>query len=141
MLNPRPAEAGPNLSRSTLVKGEAVFPFKIPLRFCVGDRPAGAVKGFNFEIVVLVLSLEAREQAGRICRRGDVRVRTAGKSLGEGSAFVRQTLVVFWRVSMLDPLWNLIFLGGRSVGSMFLESSKKAVLRLVGAERVRITVG
>ena len=75
------------------LKGEAVFLFKIPLRFCVGDRPApaGAVKGYNFEIVVLVLSLEAREQAGRICRRGDVRMgwRTAGKLLGEGGAFLK----------------------------------------------------
>ena len=146
MLNPRPVEAVPNLSRSTLVKGEAVFLFKIPLRFCVGDRPAGAVKEFNFGIVVLllVLSLDAREQAGRIRRRGDVRVglRTEGKSLGEVSAFVRQILVVFWRLSMLDPLRNLIFLRGRNVGSMFSysESSKKAVLRLAGAERVKITV-
>jgi len=47
--------------------------------------------------------------------------------------------VVFSRVSMFDPLRNLIFLGGRMFS--YSESSKKAVLRLVGAERVRITVG
>ncbi len=132
MLNPRPAEAVPSLSWSTL----AVFLCKIPLRFCVGDRRAGVVKGFNFEVGVLVLSLEAREQVGRICRRGDVRVglMTTEKPL-EGCAFVGQILVVFSRVSMLDPLRNLIFLEGM----MF--SYSKAVLRLVGAERVRVTVG
>lgn len=59
---------------------------------------------------------------------------TAEKPL-EGCAFVGQILVVFSRVSMLDPLRNLIFLEGM----MF--SYSKAVLRLVGAERVRVTVG
>ena len=42
------------------MKVEAVFLFKIPLRFRVGDRPAGAVKEFDFEIVVLVLGLEEK---------------------------------------------------------------------------------
>jgi hypothetical protein len=52
------------------VKGEVVIlPFIIPIRSRVGERPAGAVK---FEI--MVLSLEAGESAGRIGRRGDVRV-------------------------------------------------------------------
>jgi hypothetical protein len=69
---------------------------------------------------------------------------TAQKSLGDGGAFVRKILAGFWRPSMLDPLVDLNFLGGRNwIGSMFSdwESSKEAALRLVGAEKVEITVG
>jgi hypothetical protein len=114
MLNPNPDEA-PNFGGSTRVNGEAVFLlFKIPIRFRVGERPAGAVNGVDFEIVVL--SLGAGERAGRMGRRGEVSVglRAAEKSLGDGGAFVRKKLTGFWRLSMLDPSGDLSFLGERN---------------------------
>jgi len=140
MLNPRSDEA-PNLGGSTRVNGEAVFLlFKIPIRFRVGERPAGAVKGVDLETVVL--SLGAGERAGRIGRRGEERVglRAPEKSLGDGGALVRKKLMGFWR-SMLEPSGDLSFLGERKcVGSMFSESesSKEEALRLVGEESVEI---
>ena len=97
------------------MNGEAVFLlFKIPIRFRVGERPAGAVKGVDFEVVVL--SLGAEERAGRIGRRGEVKVglRAAEKPLGDGGAFVRKKLTGFWRLSMLDPSGDLSFLGDRN---------------------------
>lgn len=97
------------------MNGEAVFLlFKIPIRFRVGERPAGAVNGVDFEIVVL--SLGAGERAGRMGRRGEVSVglRAAEKSLGDGGAFVRKKLTGFWRLSMLDPSGDLSFLGERN---------------------------
>lgn len=144
MLNPSPDEV-PNLGGSTRVNGEAVFRlFKMPIRLRVGERPAGAVKGVDFEIDVL--SLGAGERAGRMGRRGDVRVglRAAEKSLGEGGALVRKKLTGFWKLSILDPSGDLSFLGdSRWIGSTFSESesSKEAALRLVGEESVEIAIG
>ena len=112
MLNPNPEDAA-NLGGSTRVKGLAVFLlFKIPIRFLVGDRPAGAVNGV-FEIVVL--SLGAGDLAERIGLRGDVSVglRAVEKSLGEGGALVRKKLTGFCSASTLDPSGDLSFLGAR----------------------------
>lgn len=101
MLNPKPddTEGVENLGGSTRVNGEpAVFlRFKIPMRFRVGERPAGAESG-----VVLgmeVSSLGAGERAGRIGRRGEVGVVVVlfreEKSLGDGGALVRKKLTGF----------------------------------------------
>jgi hypothetical protein len=90
MLKPR-ADEEPNFGGSTRVKGEAVFRrLSIPIRFRVGERPAGAVNGVDFEIEVL--SLGAGDRTERIGRRGEVTVglRVAVKSLGEGGALVRK---------------------------------------------------
>jgi hypothetical protein len=139
MLNPNPDEAL-NLGGSTRVNGLAVFRrFKIPIRFRVGERPAGAVKGV-FEMLVLRRGAGAR--AGRIGRRGlGVAGLRVEKSLGDGGAFVRKKLIGFCRVSTLDPSGDLNFLGERKrVGSRFSVSSlsKEEALRLLGAERVEI---
>ena len=86
--------------------------FKIPIRFLVGERPAGAVSGV-FETAVL--SLGAGDLAVRIGLRGDVTVglSAAEKLVGEGGAFVRKKLTGFCRVSTLDPSGDLSFLGAR----------------------------
>jgi hypothetical protein len=131
------------LGGSTLVNGVAVFLlFKIPIRFRVGERPAGAVAGV-FEMVVL--SLGTGDLAGRIGRRGLARVGVSGaeKSLGEGRALVRKKLTGFWRVSTLDPSGDLSFLGERKrIGSRFSASSlsKEEILRLLDEERPEIAV-
>ena len=69
MLNPRPDEDA-NLGGSTRAKGEAVFlRFKIPIRFRVGDRPAGALDGLD---LIAVLSFLIGERASRMGRRGEM---------------------------------------------------------------------
>lgn len=94
MLNPRPedAEGVENLGGSTRVNGEpAVFlRLRSPMRFRVGDRPAGAESGVV--LVMEVLSLGAGERAERIGRRGEVGVVVfrEEKSLGDGGALVRK---------------------------------------------------
>lgn len=96
MLNPSPVEgvAAANLGGSTRVKGLDVRRFRIPMRFRVGLRPAGAERGVDLDSEVS--SLEAGERASRMGRRGEV---MAGlreeKSLGDGGARVREKLVGF----------------------------------------------
>jgi hypothetical protein len=80
MLNPSPEEGAENLGGSTRVKGVPVFlQLRIPMRLWVGERPAGAERGVDFE----VSCLGARERAGRIGRRGEV-VDLRENSLGFG---------------------------------------------------------
>lgn len=139
MLNPRPDEVE-NLGGSMRVNGEPPAVrrrLRIPMRLRVGDRPAGADKGEDFEIVVL--SLGAGERTGRMGRRGEVTLgiglRTEEKSLGEGGALVRKKLVGFRRVSLLDPSGAFERFGEKMTGSIFSASSSKVVaLRFVGEE-------
>ena len=93
MLNPSPVDVE-NLGGSTRAKGLAVFLLlKMPTRFRVGERPAGAVSGV---LEMVVLSLGAGERAGRIGRRGLEAVGLGTeKSLGEGGAFVKKKFTGF----------------------------------------------
>jgi len=128
------------------VNGEAVLRrFKIPILFRVGERPAGADSGDDFEIVVF--KRVAWDRAARIGRRGEVvglRDENALGAGGEGGAFVRKKLVGLTNVSLLEPSAAFERFGERKMeGSMFSESmvskgskSKVAALRLVGEERV-----
>ncbi len=85
MLNPRP-EGAEILGGSTRVNGLPVFlRLRIPILFLVGERPAGAERGVDFE----VSSLGAGERAGRIGRRDEATGFKDEKSLGEGGALVR----------------------------------------------------
>jgi len=142
MLNPRP-EGVENLGGSTRVNGEAVLRrFRIPTRFLVGERPAGAERAEGFETVVL--SLGAGERAGRIGRLECVVVDfRAEKSLGDGGALVRKKLVGLKRESLPLPSGALERFGERKMtGSIFSKSSSKAVaLRLVGEERALDNAG
>lgn len=120
MLKPRLEELGvENLGGSTRVNGDAVFLlFKIPIRFLVGDRPAGALNGLGLTVV---LSFLIGERASRIGRRGAV-VRDE-KSFGDGGAFVRKKLVGFTNVSFDDPPDAFERFGERKmIGSIFSES-------------------
>jgi hypothetical protein len=142
MLNPRPEEEGAeNLGGSTRVNGELVFlRLRIPMRFRVGERPAGAERGVDFEIEVS--SLGAGERAVRIERWGEVRtgLREDEKSLGEGGALVKKKLTGLRRGSFPVPSGHFERLGERKmIGSMFsqLSSSKAAALRLLGEVRAR----
>lgn len=117
MLNPNPEEEGvENLGGSTRVNGEpAVFlRFKIPMRFRVGERPAGAERGAVF--VTEVFTRGAGERAERIGRRGEVGVLfREEKSLGDGGALVRKKLTGLTKVegSFEDPSCALERLGER----------------------------
>ena len=122
MLNPSPEEDGAeNFGGSTRVNGELVFlRLRIPMRFRVGERPAGAEREVDFEIDVS--SLGAGERAVRIGRRGEVRtgLREDEKSLGEGGALVKKKLVGLRRVSFPVPSGHFERLGERKIiGSMF----------------------
>src|SRR5579859_4227229 len=93
ILNPRPDDEGAeNFGGSIRVKGEAVLRrFKIPILFRVGERPAGADSGDDFEMVVF--KRVAWDRAARIGRRGEVVGFRDEKLLGaggEGGAFVRK---------------------------------------------------
>lgn len=72
ILNPSPpAEEEENLGGSIRVNGDAVRRrLRIPTRFRVGDRPAGAESGEDL-VMEEVLSLGRGERAGRIERRGE----------------------------------------------------------------------
>jgi hypothetical protein len=136
MLNPNPEDGAENLGGSTRVNGLPVFlRLRIPILFLVGERPAGAERGTDFE----VSSLGASERAGRVGRRGEAIGFKDEKSLGEGGALVRKKLVGLSR-SLELPSGFLERLGERkAMGSMFsaLSSASKAeALRLVGEERV-----
>lgn len=118
MLNPRPDEGVANLGGSTRVNGLAVFRrLRIPIRFRVGERPAGALNGL---LLIVVLSFLMGERASRIGRRGG-----AAKE-GDGiGARVRKKLVglVYEEVSLDDPSRAFDRLGERKmVGSMFSAS-------------------
>lgn len=68
MENPRPEDGVANLGGSTRVNGLAVFlRLRMPTRFRVGERPAGALNGL---LLIVVLSLLIGERASRIGRRG-----------------------------------------------------------------------
>lgn len=90
MLNPRPEEVL-NLGGSTRVNGEAVRRrLRMPIRFLVGERPAGADRGADEGMEVLILG--AGERAAIIGRRGEVEVgfRMVENSFGEGGAAFRK---------------------------------------------------
>jgi hypothetical protein len=137
MLNPKPEDGAENFGGSTRVKGLPVFlRLRIPMRFRVGERPAGAERGVERE----VSSLGAGEHAERIGRRGETIGLTDEKSLGEGGALVRKK---FWglRRSLGLPSGFLERFGERKMkGSMFSELSLSAsnaeALRLLGEERL-----
>lgn len=110
---------------------------RIPMRFLVGLRPAGAESGLDFER--LVSSLGAGERAGRIGRRDVTVGLREEKSWGEGGARVRKKFVGFTRVSLLEPSGHLERLGERKIiGSMFslLSSSNVVAFRLLGGDNV-----
>ena len=143
MLNPRPLDP-PNLGGSTRVKGEAVRRrLRMPTRLRVGERPAGAERGLDFEIDVL--SLGTGERAVRIGRRVDVALgfKQEKSPLGDGGALVRKKFTGFSTESLLLPSGHLERLGERKMtGSTFSESSSKAVaLRLTADEREDNAVG
>lgn len=95
MLNPREFEEEvANLGGSTRWNGLAVLRrLRIPMRFRVGERPAGAVKGV--ELLNLVFNRGAGERAGRIGRRGVVLALSVARSVGEGGAFAKKKLLGF----------------------------------------------
>lgn len=140
MLNPNPDEEGAeNLGGSTLVNGLAVFlRFRIPTRFLVGDRPAGALNGL---LLIVVLSFLIGERASRIGRRGEERDVDV-----EAGALVRKKLVglVKEAVSFDEPSRALDRFGERKMtGSMFSESlvlskSKDSALRFGGEVRFEV---
>jgi hypothetical protein len=136
MLNPRPEEGAENFGGSTRVKGLPVFlRLRMPTRFRVGERPAGAERGVERE----VSSLGAGERAGRIGRRGEVIRLMDEKSFGEGGALVRKKFCGLRR-SLGLPSGFLERLGEMKMkGSMFselsLSASKAEALRLLGEER------
>jgi hypothetical protein len=123
MLNPRREEGAENFGGSTRVKGLPVFlRLRIPMRFRVGDRPAGAERGVERD----VSTLGAVERAERIGLRGETIGLTDEKSLGEGGALVRKK---FWglRRSLGLPSGFLERFGERKMnGSMFSELSLSA---------------
>lgn len=139
MLNPRPAEGAENFGGSTRVKGLPVFlRLRIPMRFLVGERPAGAERGVDRE----VSSLGAGERAGRIGRRGEAIGLRDEKSFGEGGALIRKKFCGLRR-SLELPSGFLERLGERKMmGSMFsassLSASKAEALRLLGEERAEM---
>jgi len=147
MLNPKLDEVDDeeveNLGGSTRVNGEPVLRrLRIPIRFRVGERPAGADRGVDFE--ASVLSLGAGERAGRIGRRGEVMGLQEVKSLGEGGARVRKKFVGLRGAEV--PSGFLERLGERKMmGSMFsaslVSASKAEALRLLGEVREEIARG
>lgn len=149
MLNPRlevdEEEAVENLGGSTRVKGEeppVLRRLRMPMRFRVGERPAGAERGADLE--ASVLSLGAGERAGRIGRRGDAIGLQEVKSLGEGGARVRKKFVGLRAAEV--PSGFLERFGERKMmGSMFselsLSASKVEALRLLGEVRAEIARG
>lgn len=71
MLKPRPEDVGPekpNFGGSTRVKGEppVLRRLRMPTRFRVGERPAGAERGDGRVTAVLILA--AGERAVRVGR-------------------------------------------------------------------------
>lgn len=137
MLNPSPEEGAENLGGSTRVKGLPVFlRLRIPMRLRVGDRPAGAERGVDFE----VSSLGAGERAGRIGRRGEEVCLKEEKSLGEGGALVRKKLVGLRRSLEVPSGFFERFGERKMMGSMFselsLSASKVEAFRLLGDVRV-----
>ena len=142
MLNPRPEDGAVNLGGSTRVKGLPVFlRLVMPMRFRVGERPAGAERGVERE----VSSLGAGERAGRIGRRGEATGLRDENSLGDGGALVRKKCCGFTR-SLELPSGFLDRFGERKIiGSMFselsLSASKAEALRLLGEERADNAIG
>jgi hypothetical protein len=141
MLNPNP-EGAENLGGSTRVNGLPVFlRLRIPMRFLVGERPAGAERGIDRE----VSSLGAGERAGRTGRRGEAIGLRDEKSLGEGGALVRKKFCGL--TSSLElPSGFLERFGERKMkGSMFsvlsLSASKAEALRLLGEVRAEMARG
>jgi hypothetical protein len=136
MLNPKPEDGAENLGGSTREKGLPVFlRLRMPMRFLVGERPAGVERGVDRE----VSSLGAGERAGRIGRREDAIGLRDEKSFGEGGALVRKKFVGLMR-SLELPSGFLERFGERKImGSMFselsLSASKAEALRLLGEER------
>jgi hypothetical protein len=110
----------------------------MPTRFRVGERPAGAERGEDFETEVL--SFGSGERAVRM-GRGDVAVFREDKSLvGDGGALVRKKLTGLTTDSLLLPSGHLERLGERKMtGSTFSalsSSSKDAALRFTADEGV-----
>ena len=142
MLNPRPEDGVPNFGGSTRVNGLPVFlRLRMPIRFRVGERPAGAERGVDRE----VSSLGAGERAGRIGRRGEAIGLRDEKSFGEGGALVRKKFCGFRR-SLELPSGFLERFGERKImGSIFselsLSASKAEALRLLGEVRAEIARG
>jgi hypothetical protein len=139
MENPSPLEGVEKLGGSMRVNGEAVLRrLRIPIRFLVGERPAGAERGAERE----VSSLGAGERTGWIGRRGEETGLRDEKSWGEGGALVRKKLTGLTRVSFELPSGHLERLGEKIMGAMFSalqfrsSASKAAALRLMGEERV-----
>lgn len=127
------------------MKGEAVRRrLRMPTRFRVGERPAGAERGEDFETDVL--SFGSGDRAVRIGRRGDVAVFREEKSLvGDGGALVRKKLTGLTTDSLLLPSGHLERLGERKMtGSTFSassSSSKDAALRFTADEGVDRAIG
>jgi hypothetical protein len=125
MLNPRPEEGAENLGGSIRVNGDdaAVVRrrLRIPMRLRVGERPAGAERGVDLE---LVLTFGTGERAERMGRWDEMGVALMGeeRSLGEGGALVRKKLtgLVKVEVSLQDPSGALERFGDRKmIGSIF----------------------
>lgn len=136
MLNPKPEDGAENFGGSTRAKGLPVFlRLRIPMRFRVGERPAGAERGVERE----VSSLGAGERAGRIGRRGEAIGLRDEKSFGEGGALVRKKFVGLSRSLELPSGFLERFGERKMMGSMFselsLSASKVEALRLLGEER------
>lgn len=94
ILNPKPvddADELENLGGSTRENRDAVRRrLRIPIRFRVGERPAGADRGEDFEIEV-VLSFGPGERTGRMGRMDcGTNLRGLQRSLGDGGAGVRK---------------------------------------------------
>jgi hypothetical protein len=126
MLNPNVGAGAEveNFGGSTRVNGEAVFlRLRIPMRFLVGERPAGADRGEDFETAVL--SFGAGERGWRIGLVVEVGLRELEKSLSVGGGLVRKNWeVAGLRTSLVVPSRPLERLGERKImGSMFSESS------------------
>ena len=139
MLNPRPDDGAANFGGSTRVKGLPVFlRLRMPIRFRVGERPAGAERGVDRE----VSSLGAGERAGRIGRRGEAIGLRDEKSFGEGGALVRKKFCGFSRSFELPSGFLERFGDRKMMGSMFselsLSASKAEALRLLGEVRAEI---
>ncbi len=124
MLNPRPWEVldPENLGGSTRVNGLAVVRrrFRIPTRFRVGERPAGAERGVVFEGSIRGAAGDRAESIFL----GDVTgLMAEEKSLGEGGARVTKKFCGLQRgedVALLEPSGHLDRLGERKMtGSMF----------------------
>jgi len=140
MLKAKPEEEDEveeNLGGSTRVNGLPVLRlFRIPIRFRVGLRPAGADSGVDFPMSIR----GAGALALRIGRWADVVGLEEEKSLVAG-ARVRKKLIGLHCVSLLEPSGCLERLGERKMtGSMFselsLSTSNDVALRLDGEVRL-----